>query len=187
MQRASKWGWAWRGHSQSHGPSALLWLRPPQGLVPQDRPRASGWLGRSSWAPVTVRMTPRGSPLLPPLLSLPQQSKESDTTHPLAPPPLVPASVAWPRSGPVPRAGSRTCSTGRACLSARLQVDGAGRWAATCSVLPSDSRELPGCYGALFFLFLRTPSHAGVGQLLGILFIWEELRLGNGVRKGEGA
>lgn len=88
MQRASKRGWAWRGHSRSYGPSALLWLRPPQGLLPQDRPRASGWLGRSSWAPVTVRMTPHGSPLPPPLLSLPQQSKESDTTHPLAPTPL---------------------------------------------------------------------------------------------------
>lgn len=65
-------------------------------------------------------------------------------------------------------------------------MDGAGRWAATCSVLPGDSWELLSCSGALFSFSLlqNPPSHASVGQLLDILYIWGELRLGSGVGKG---
>lgn len=129
-------------------------------------------------------MTPHVFPLSPSLSSFPPQSKQSDLPH-THPPTCLPPWLGQDQ-GQCQRAGSRTCSTGRACLSARLQVDGAGRWAATCSVLPSDSWELPGCSGALFFLFLKTSIHASVGQLLGILCTREELRLGSGVGTGVG-
>lgn len=68
-------------------------------------------------------------------------------------------------------------------------MDGAGRWAATCSVLPGDSWELPTCSGLFSFsLFLKTSIPCQWGAITWHpVHLGQELKLGSEVGKGETA
>lgn len=63
-------------------------------------------------------------------------------------------------------------------------MDGAGRWAATCSVLPGDSKGAAWLWGFFLSLFKNPPSLASVGQLYRLIHSGE-VEPGSGVGKGK--
>lgn len=110
---------------------------------------------------------------------------------PPLPPPPTPQPASWlGQDQGQCQSGSRTCSTGRACLSARLQVDGAGRWAATCSVLPGDSTGaawlLWGSFLALFKKKKKSSILCQCGAIISHLIHSGEAKLRSGVGEGRG-